>query len=259
MAEKCIIRSMLFFEVLKNIFRFTPEHQDELTKSLTSLEASRKELEALRSRVSLLERQNSSLWSQVTEKERRLGEAKTEIAVTKQQQSRDKEMTSGQIKSLQNQITGLLTDIGDKTTALFQAKCESSIAKSNEANLQKLCDELKMQKQELETRNNNTSEEKVKTDPSINIKQEPGTERKLEENPVDNIKVKVEFADQRPRSLGVFGLSSFTREWDLEKAFRGFGSLEGVNIVKDHITGRSKGYGFVKFLSPVSLNCLIDF
>jgi len=249
---------MLFFEVIKNIFRFTPDHQNELTTAVATLEAekksSSKEVEILKSRVSVLERQNSSLWTQVTEKEKRLGEANTEIALMKQQQSQEKALTRSQVNSLQSQNTSLLTEVGEKTTALFQAKCESVLVKSNEANLQKQCEELKMQKKELEDRatfNNNM--EKVKVEPTVNIKPEPEIERKVKE---DNIKDKVEFTresakdDKRPRTLGVFGLGPFIREEDLIKEFNVFGGLVGATIVKDHITGSSKGYGFVKFLDP---------
>ena len=58
------------------------------------------------------------------------------------------------------------------------------------------------------------------------------------------------------RCLGVFGLGPYTKERDLEKAFEGFGTLERVTILKDRITGRSKGYGFVKYLNPVRMNLL---
>ena len=59
-------------------------------------------------------------------------------------------------------------------------------------------------------------------------------------------------AKQR-RCLGVFGLGSSIKEKDLVKAFDGFGTLERVTILKDRRTGRSKGYGFVKYLNPVRM------
>ena len=246
---------MLFFEVIKNIFRFTPDHQNELTRTVATLEAEKKssfkEVAILKSRVSVLERQNSSLWTQVTEKEKRLGEANTEIALMKQQQSQEKEMTRSQVNSLQSQNTSLLNEMGQKTTALYEAKCESFLVKSSEANLQRQCEELKMEKKEIEDRATITEYvEKVKVEPTVNIKQEPEIEHEVKEN---NIKVKVESAkvDQRPRTLGVFGIGRLIMEKDLLKEFKVFGDLEGANIVRDHVTGSSKGYGFVKFLDPV--------
>lgn len=34
---------------------------------------------------------------------------------------------------------------------------------------------------------------------------------------------------------------------DLEDAFRDFGNIQNVNIVKDRATGKSRGFGFVTF------------
>ena len=56
--------------------------------------------------------------------------------------------------------------------------------------------------------------------------------------------------DHRPRSLGVFGLGPSIREKDLLEEFEVFGRLESATIVMDR-KGRSKGYGFFKFLDPV--------
>ena len=112
------------------------------------------------------------------------------------------------------------------------------------ANLQKHCEELKIQKKNLEDRTTiNNNEEEVKAVPTVNIKPEPEIEREVKD---DNIKVKV---DQRPRTLGVFDLGSSIREKDLLKEFEVFGRLESATIVMDR-KGRSKGYGF-KFLNPV--------
>ena len=108
-----------------------------------------------------------------------------------------------------------------------------------------------MEKKELEDRA--TIKEyvkKVKVEATVNVKQEPEIEHEVEE---DNIKVKVEPAkvDKRPRTLGVFGIGRLIMEKDLLEEFKVFGDLEGANIVRDHVTGTSKGYGFVKFLDPV--------
>ena len=144
-------------------------------------------------------------------------------------------------------FSSLLTQVGQKTTALFEAK-------SNEANLQKQCEELKIQKKNLEDRTTiNNNEEEVKAVPTVNIKPEPEMEREVKD---DDIKVKV---DQIPRTLGVFDLGSSIREKDLLEEFEVFGRLESATIVMDPPSclrwvdrkGRSKGYGFVKFLDPV--------
>jgi transformer-2 protein len=47
--------------------------------------------------------------------------------------------------------------------------------------------------------------------------------------------------------LGVFGLSLYTSEKDLKEIFGRYGELKHVNIVYDHLTGRSRGFGFVYF------------
>jgi transformer-2 protein len=47
--------------------------------------------------------------------------------------------------------------------------------------------------------------------------------------------------------LGVFGLSLYTTERELEKEFSKFGPLEKVTVVLDGKTGRSRGFAFVYF------------
>jgi len=47
--------------------------------------------------------------------------------------------------------------------------------------------------------------------------------------------------------LGVFGLSLYTTERELEKEFGKFGPLEKLNVVLDGKTGRSRGFAFVTF------------
>jgi len=47
--------------------------------------------------------------------------------------------------------------------------------------------------------------------------------------------------------LGVFGLSLYTTERELEKEFSKFGPLKKVTVVLDGKTGRSRGFGFVYF------------
>ncbi|VDD93840.1 unnamed protein product [Enterobius vermicularis] len=49
------------------------------------------------------------------------------------------------------------------------------------------------------------------------------------------------------RCLGVFGLSLYTTERDLKELFSQYGEVENVQLVFDHPTGRSRGFGFVYF------------
>jgi len=54
-------------------------------------------------------------------------------------------------------------------------------------------------------------------------------------------------APEATACVGVFGLSLYTTERELEKEFSKFGPLEKVTIVLDGKTGRSRGFGFVYF------------
>lgn len=49
--------------------------------------------------------------------------------------------------------------------------------------------------------------------------------------------------------LGVFGLSLYTTERELDKEFSKFGPLQKVQVVLDGKTGRSRGFAFVYFES----------
>ncbi|RCN47713.1 hypothetical protein ANCCAN_06177 [Ancylostoma caninum] len=49
------------------------------------------------------------------------------------------------------------------------------------------------------------------------------------------------------RCLGCFNLSVYTTEKDLRELFGEFGEIEKVELVYDHPTGRSRGFGFVYF------------
>merc|ERR1712223_554391 len=54
-------------------------------------------------------------------------------------------------------------------------------------------------------------------------------------------------APEMSNCLGVFGLSLYTTERELEKEFSKFGPLEKVQVVLDGKTGRSRGFSFVYF------------
>uniref|UniRef100_A0A8C6WTL0 RRM domain-containing protein n=1 Tax=Neogobius melanostomus TaxID=47308 RepID=A0A8C6WTL0_9GOBI len=47
--------------------------------------------------------------------------------------------------------------------------------------------------------------------------------------------------------LFVGGLSCETKEDSLEEAFGQFGTVKKVNVVKDQHTGKSRGFGFIRY------------
>lgn len=49
------------------------------------------------------------------------------------------------------------------------------------------------------------------------------------------------------KCVGIFGLSLYTTERELDKEFRKFGNLEKVNVVLDGHSGRSRGFAFIYF------------
>jgi len=53
----------------------------------------------------------------------------------------------------------------------------------------------------------------------------------------------------RSKCLGVFGLSLYTTERELEKEFGRFGPLDKVQVVLDGHSGRSRGFAFIYFVN----------
>ncbi|PRD20955.1 UNVERIFIED_CONTAM: Tra2b [Trichonephila clavipes] len=49
------------------------------------------------------------------------------------------------------------------------------------------------------------------------------------------------------RCLGVFGLSVYTQERELQEVFGRYGPIENIQIIYDAETGRSRGFAFVYF------------
>merc|ERR1712183_689839 len=49
------------------------------------------------------------------------------------------------------------------------------------------------------------------------------------------------------KCVGIFGLSLYTTERELDKEFRKFGPLEKVQVVLDGHSGRSRGFAFIYF------------
>lgn len=45
--------------------------------------------------------------------------------------------------------------------------------------------------------------------------------------------------------MGVFGLSLRTQERDIREVFEQYGPIDDLQIVYDHQTGRSRGFGFI--------------
>merc|ERR1712045_461375 len=56
-------------------------------------------------------------------------------------------------------------------------------------------------------------------------------------------------APETSNCVGVFGLSLYTTERELEKEFSKFGPLEKVTVILDGKTGRSRGFAFIYFES----------
>jgi len=54
-------------------------------------------------------------------------------------------------------------------------------------------------------------------------------------------------APQPNTCLGVFGLSLYTTERELEKEFGRFGTISKITVVLDGKTGRSRGFAFVTY------------
>ena len=58
--------------------------------------------------------------------------------------------------------------------------------------------------------------------------------------------------------LYVGNLSYEVTEEDLRQAFEPFGQIESAVIIKDKVSGRSKGFGFVEFSSQADGQSAID-
>ena len=59
-------------------------------------------------------------------------------------------------------------------------------------------------------------------------------------------------------NIYVGSLSRQTTEDDLRQAFEAFGQVESVNIVKDRISGESRGFGFVEMPSKSEAQSAIN-
>merc|ERR1719483_1394367 len=79
----------------------------------------------------------------------------------------------------------------------------------------------------------------------------PSRRRSHSRSPMSNRRRHVGSRDAPDMSncLGVFGLSLYTTEQELEKEFSKFGPLEKVQVILDGKTGRSRGFSFVYFES----------
>lgn len=53
-------------------------------------------------------------------------------------------------------------------------------------------------------------------------------------------------------SMYIGNLNYRVRERDLEEVFANYGNIVSVKIVKDHDTGKSRGFGFVEMENPVN-------
>ncbi|KRZ96872.1 Transformer-2 -like protein beta [Trichinella sp. T8] len=76
-----------------------------------------------------------------------------------------------------------------------------------------------------------------------------GRRRSKSRSPMSNRKRHLAPRENPPtsRCLGVFGLSLYTTERDLHQLFSRYGKVDDVQLVYDHPSGRSRGFGFVYF------------
>ncbi|MED6145449.1 hypothetical protein PIB30_025429 [Stylosanthes scabra] len=61
-----------------------------------------------------------------------------------------------------------------------------------------------------------------------------------------------QFPRHSSTNLFVAGLSYDTNETVLRDAFEQYGQIIEVKVICDHVTGKSKGYGFVRFVAETS-------
>jgi len=59
------------------------------------------------------------------------------------------------------------------------------------------------------------------------------------------------------RKLFAGGLSGNTSEKDITDYFSKYGEVESVDLKKDHVTQRSRGFGFVTFKTPAALDAAV--
>ncbi|KRZ18098.1 Transformer-2 -like protein beta [Trichinella zimbabwensis] len=76
-----------------------------------------------------------------------------------------------------------------------------------------------------------------------------GRRRSKSRSPMSNRKRHLAPRENPPtsRCLGVFGLSLYTTERDLHQLFSKYGKVDDIQLVYDHPSGRSRGFGFVYF------------
>jgi RNA recognition motif-containing protein len=55
-------------------------------------------------------------------------------------------------------------------------------------------------------------------------------------------------------NIYVGGLSYDVTEADLQAAFEAFGAVASVNIIKDQVSGQSRGFGFVEMGRTLNVN-----
>ncbi|KAI8891506.1 the Rna recognition motif in ArginineSERINE-rich splicing factor 10 [Globomyces pollinis-pini] len=58
--------------------------------------------------------------------------------------------------------------------------------------------------------------------------------------------------------LGVFGLSMYTKEEDLEELFVKYGPIDDCTLILDATTNRSRGFGFITYDSIENATAAMD-
>ncbi len=97
---------------------------------------------------------------------------------------------------------------------------------------------------------------------------------KMDGSSLDNRPIRVSIAEERQdrpeedgssqestnedRKVFLGALDWKTDDNTLRRAFEEFGSIEGIRIVTDRYTGKSKGFGFITFSSPVEAKVAIE-
>ena len=62
------------------------------------------------------------------------------------------------------------------------------------------------------------------------------------------------YADEDLKKVFIGGLSTITRESDLFHFFKKFGFIKHVAVLRDHVTGISRGFGFCEFYNAIAIH-----
>jgi cold-inducible RNA-binding protein len=60
------------------------------------------------------------------------------------------------------------------------------------------------------------------------------------------------------RKLHVGNLPDSATKHDLSDKFAAYGTVKSVKLITDHVTGRSRGFGFIEMMSDAEAHAAID-